>query len=180
MSASWCRYLFQDTWNILDTLTIGTIAMAFVARILGLGGNWSADEGGMTNDDDLDASTEFSRGAFFASQFFLAAVAPMLFARLLFLSQIDSTLGPMTQVTPQTPLWRAPCPFSCPFSCRFPSPQVVGRGAWRVCEVANVGVMPTREPVLLSFGETARRMRVPSIVALNHATCWSLVVVGAG
>lgn len=34
----------------------------------------------------------------FLAQFFLAASAPLLFSRVLFLSQIGSALGPMTQV----------------------------------------------------------------------------------
>ncbi|CAM9566354.1 unnamed protein product, partial [Ascophyllum nodosum] len=35
------RYLFYDTWNILDTLTIAVVGAAFVFRILALGEGWS-------------------------------------------------------------------------------------------------------------------------------------------
>lgn len=35
------RYLFHDTWNILDTLTIVLIFAAFTARIVGLGVGWT-------------------------------------------------------------------------------------------------------------------------------------------
>lgn len=35
---------------------------------------------------------------FFMAQFFLAASAPLLFSRVLFLAQIGRALGPMTQV----------------------------------------------------------------------------------
>lgn len=35
----------------------------------------------------------------FYAQFFYALSAPLLFSRLLVLSQIDATLGPMTQVS---------------------------------------------------------------------------------
>ena len=35
---------------------------------------------------------------FFIARFSLAAIAPLLFARVLSLAQVDNTLGPMTQV----------------------------------------------------------------------------------
>lgn len=80
-------------------MTIIVIAVAFVARIVGLGGHWSVnDDAGVQDQEDTDESTALSRDAFFLARFFLAAIAPLLFSRLLFLSQIDDTLGPMTQV----------------------------------------------------------------------------------
>ncbi|CAM9397930.1 unnamed protein product [Ectocarpus fasciculatus] len=72
-------YVFYDTWNFLDTSTIGCLLVTFVFRMIAL-------------DDDF---------FFFHAQFFYASSAPLLFWRLLVLSQIDSTLGPMTQV-----IWR--------------------------------------------------------------------------
>lgn len=49
--------------------------------------------------DDVDNSTDgFKQEAFFAARFCLSTIAPLLFSRLLFLSQINSTLGPLTQV----------------------------------------------------------------------------------
>ncbi len=39
-----------------------------------------------------------TRQAFFIARFSLAAIAPLLFARVLSLAQVDNTLGPMTQV----------------------------------------------------------------------------------
>ncbi|CAN0140980.1 unnamed protein product, partial [Scytosiphon promiscuus] len=79
MVSALARYVFYDTWNFLDTLTILCIVVAFVYRIIAL-------------DDE---------SSLFYAQFFLALSAPLLFSRLLVLSQIDSTLGPMTQV-----IWR--------------------------------------------------------------------------
>lgn len=78
------RYLFHDTWNLVDTSTIVTVSLAFLFRVLGM-----PSYGGATTPAEY----------FFAAQFFLALSAPLLFARLLRLSQIDDTLGPMTQVT---------------------------------------------------------------------------------
>ncbi|CBN74319.1 Transient Receptor Potential Channel. Partial sequence [Ectocarpus siliculosus] len=72
-------YVFYDTWNFLDTSTIGCLLVTFVFRMIAL-------------DDDF---------FLFHAQFFYAASAPLLFSRLLVLSQIDATLGPMTQV-----IWR--------------------------------------------------------------------------
>ncbi|CAB1096081.1 unnamed protein product [Ectocarpus sp. CCAP 1310/34] len=80
------RYLFYDTWNLLDTLTLSTVFLAFIFRLLGI-----REFGGPADPGDY----------FFVAQFFLAASAPLLFARLLRLSQIDSTLGPMIQI-----IWR--------------------------------------------------------------------------
>eukprot|EP00903_Cladosiphon_okamuranus_P021649 g19903.t1 len=80
------RYLFHDTWNLVDTFTIVTVFLAFLFRVLAM-----PEYGG------AKTPAEF----FFAAQFFLAVSAPLLFARLLRLSQIDDTLGPMTQI-----IWR--------------------------------------------------------------------------
>ncbi|CAM9807163.1 unnamed protein product [Ectocarpus sp. 6 AP-2014] len=73
-------YVFYDTWNFLDTSTIGCLFVTFVFRMIAL-------------DDDF---------FLFHAQFFYAASAPLLFSRLLVLSQIDATLGPMTQQV----IWR--------------------------------------------------------------------------
>ncbi|CAM9621106.1 unnamed protein product [Ectocarpus sp. 13 AM-2016] len=80
------RYLFYDTWNLLDTLTLSTVPLAFFFRLLG-----TREFGGPATPGDY----------FFAAQFFLAFSAPLLFARLLRLSQVDGTLGPMIQI-----IWR--------------------------------------------------------------------------
>ncbi|CAM9266991.1 unnamed protein product [Ectocarpus sp. 4 AP-2014] len=79
MVSAFTRYVFYDTWNFLDTSTIGCLLVTFVFRMIAL-------------DDDF---------FLFHAQFFYAASAPLLFSRLLVLSQIDATLGPMTQV-----IWR--------------------------------------------------------------------------
>lgn len=67
----------------MDTFTIATVSLAFLFRVLGM-----PEYGGAVTPAEY----------FFAAQFFLALTAPLLFARLLRLSQIDDTLGPMTQV----------------------------------------------------------------------------------
>ncbi|CBN74318.1 Ankyrin Repeat Transient Receptor Potential Channel [Ectocarpus siliculosus] len=79
MVSAFTRYVFYDTWNFLDTSTIGCILVAFIFRMIAL-------------DDKF---------FLFHAQFFYALSAPLLFSRLLVLSQIDATLGPMTQV-----IWR--------------------------------------------------------------------------
>ena len=61
-------------------------------RILALGEGWSAV------DERTSAQGADSQNFFFISQLCLSISAPLLFSRLLFLSQIDDTLGPMTQV----------------------------------------------------------------------------------
>lgn len=63
--------------------TIATVSLAFLFRLLGM-----PENGGAATPAEY----------FFGAQFFLALSAPLLFARLLRLSQIDDTLGPMTQV----------------------------------------------------------------------------------
>eukprot|EP00903_Cladosiphon_okamuranus_P014655 g13588.t2 len=73
------RYVFYDSWNFLESTTICCILLAFVFRIRAL------DE----------------EGFLFYAQFFYALSAPLLFSKLLILSQIDAILGPMTQV-----IWR--------------------------------------------------------------------------
>eukprot|EP00752_Nemacystus_decipiens_P009021 g8052.t1 len=77
------RYIGHDTWNLLDAMTVVCVLVAFIARLLAMpmfGG--PADPG----------------GSFFVAQVFLAFSAPLFFARLLLLPQIDGTLGPMTQI----------------------------------------------------------------------------------
>eukprot|EP00903_Cladosiphon_okamuranus_P011821 g11108.t2 len=80
LASTFTRYFFYDTWNLVDIFTIVTVFLSFVFRLLG-----------------MSAGEEH----FFAAQFFLAVSAPLLFARLLLLTQIDDTLGPMTQI-----IWR--------------------------------------------------------------------------
>lgn len=65
------------------------VAGAFGFRIMALGDHWTA------TDERDDASPQAN---FFMAQLLLALSSPLLFARVLFLSQIDDTLGPMTQV----------------------------------------------------------------------------------
>lgn len=84
---SFCRYVYYDTWNVLDALTITCIMVAFVFRLVGRYDPWGVDE------------TITSGRSFFIAQLLLAISGPLLFARALLLSQIDHTLGPMTQVT---------------------------------------------------------------------------------
>lgn len=76
------RYVFYDTWNFLDTSTICCILVAFIFRMIALQ----------------------EESVLFHAQFFYALSAPLLFSRLLVLSQIDATLGPMTQVGLHTPM----------------------------------------------------------------------------
>lgn len=72
----------HDTWNLLDISSIIFVVVAFIFRLRGLTRFGGPEEPG----DD-----------FFFAQFFLAWSAPLLFSRLLLLSQIDGTLGPMIQ-----------------------------------------------------------------------------------
>lgn len=69
---------FYDRWNFLDVSTVAFIFTAFVFRMMELNSGENQH--------------------LFLAQFFLAASAPLLFSRVLFLSQIGSALGPMTQV----------------------------------------------------------------------------------
>lgn len=77
------RYAGKDTWNVLDALTVICALVAFIARLRAMPTFGGTSEPG---------------GSFFLAQFFLAASAPLFFARLLLLPQIDGALGPMTQV----------------------------------------------------------------------------------
>ncbi|CAM9784847.1 unnamed protein product, partial [Scytosiphon promiscuus] len=77
------RYVGNDTWNVLDALTVVCVLVAFIARLLAMPRFGGPSE---------------PAGSFFLAQFFLAASAPLFFARLLLLPQIDGTLGPMTQI----------------------------------------------------------------------------------
>ncbi|CAM9102556.1 unnamed protein product, partial [Hapterophycus canaliculatus] len=77
------RYVGHDTWNVLDALTLACVLIAFIARL------WAMPRFGGPSE---------SGGSFFLAQFFLAASAPLFFARLLLLAQIDGALGPMTQI----------------------------------------------------------------------------------
>ncbi|CAN0376362.1 unnamed protein product, partial [Ascophyllum nodosum] len=86
MVSGLARYILHDTWNLLDVLSIAFVLVAFIFRLRGL-----TRFGGPSKPGD----------DFFIAQFFLASSAPLLFARLLLLSQIDGTLGPMIQI-----LWR--------------------------------------------------------------------------
>lgn len=74
-----CRYALYGTWDLLGTLTICCILAAFILRMSAL-------------------SNEFF---LFHAQFFYALSAPFLLSRMLLLSQINATLGPMTQVRHQ-------------------------------------------------------------------------------
>ena len=85
------RYLFQDAWNILDVSTIAFVGGAFVLRMVNL-----HRQGGGTGEDGVLSTGPTS--AEFLAQVLLAISALPLFARILSLSQIDNTLGPMTQI----------------------------------------------------------------------------------
>eukprot|EP00752_Nemacystus_decipiens_P016917 g15145.t1 len=79
-------YLFQDAWNILNVSTIILVGAVFILRIAILHGN---------------GGSSFAIGtttAGFSAQVLLAVSAIPLFARILLLSQIDDTLGPMSQI----------------------------------------------------------------------------------
>lgn len=81
-----CRYVYYDTWNVLDALTIIFVMIAFVFRVAGRYDPWGID----------NAIT--GGRSFFIAQLLLAISGPLLFARALLLSQIDTTLGSTTQV----------------------------------------------------------------------------------
>lgn len=72
------RRYFYDKWNFLDVMSILLVVVAFTFRMI----QWGS--GQMHHQ--------------FLAQIFLAVSAPLLFSRVLFLSQIGSALGPMTQV----------------------------------------------------------------------------------
>lgn len=94
------RYILHDTWNLLDVLSITFVTVAFIFRLKGL-----PKFGGQREPGD----------DFFLSQFFLAWSAPLLFARLLLLSQIDGTLGPMIQARHRrAPSFQSPYTFAGP------------------------------------------------------------------
>lgn len=63
-------------------MTVACVLVAFIARLLALPRFGGPSDPG---------------GSFFVAQVFLAFSAPLFFARLLLLPQIDGTLGPMTQ-----------------------------------------------------------------------------------
>ena len=64
---------------------------------------------------------------FFAAQLFLAMSAPLLFSRVLFLSQIDDTLGPMTQVSTFPVVGLGSLKFQCrPYEVLYKSGMILG------------------------------------------------------
>lgn len=71
------RY-FYDRWNFLDVTTVLFVSISFTFRMME-----------PNSGDGMHL---------FVAQFFLAASAPLLFSRVLFLAQIGRALGPMTQV----------------------------------------------------------------------------------
>lgn len=100
-----------NAWNVLDTLTILCVMVAFVSRIIGVV-YYTED----TKETDIRA--------FYVAQLFLAISAPLLFARVLSLSQIDDTLGPMTHVRGdvrctrcQSACWHLFCHLKTPTRC---------------------------------------------------------------
>lgn len=70
----------------MDALTIIVIMIALVFRLVARDDPWGIN-GAITEDRN-----------FFIAQLLLAISGPLLFARALFLSQIDTTLGPTIQV----------------------------------------------------------------------------------
>lgn len=79
------RYLFYDAWNILDASTAALAMLALIFRIIG--------QQGATESESV-----VGENALNIAQWCFLFSAPFLFSRVLFLSQIDDTLGPMTQV----------------------------------------------------------------------------------
>lgn len=97
------RYFFHDSWNILDTATICCVVVALPFRLQArFGGEGETNAGAGAGDDstrDVNGVSMFSEtGSFFMAQVLFAAAAPLLFSRILSLSQIDDTLGTMTQI----------------------------------------------------------------------------------
>ena len=64
----------------MDVITLYLVFVAFIFRMIGFATERKSD--------------------LIVAQFFLAATAPLLLSRLLFLAQAGSTIGPMTQVGP--------------------------------------------------------------------------------
>ena len=96
----WPRYLFQDAWNILDTSTILVVTVAFIFRIVALNEEAPRQRHveGAENGEMGFLHTPGLGSSVLVAQALLASTAPLLFARILSLSQIDDTLGPMTQI----------------------------------------------------------------------------------
>ncbi|CAM9941728.1 unnamed protein product, partial [Choristocarpus tenellus] len=74
------RY-FGDRWNFLDLMLVVFIIVGFVLRIVA-----------------KESSDPNNSSALVPAQVFLAVSAPLLFSRILFLIQVNSTLGPMVPV----------------------------------------------------------------------------------
>eukprot|EP00903_Cladosiphon_okamuranus_P014652 g13586.t1 len=132
MVSAFTRYVFYDTWNFLDTSTICCILVAFIFRMVAL-----------TNKDQL-----------FYAQLFFAMSAPLLFSRLLVLSQIDATLGPMTQV-----IWRMmshTLRFSAFIAMVMLSFALAFHAVFHTCGTSNCSVEPDESPLRDAFGTFGR------------------------
>lgn len=94
------RYLFQDAWNVLDSSTILCVAGAFIFRMIALNEDREVSQSGNDpmNDSAVEKAPTAVQGPLLWAQVLLAVSAIPLFARILSLSQIDDTLGPMTQI----------------------------------------------------------------------------------
>ncbi|CAM9341169.1 unnamed protein product, partial [Choristocarpus tenellus] len=75
---------FSDVWNWMDVALLLCLTIALFSRATGLAIEGSGD-GGSGSD------------ALFVSQLFLDVSAPLLFWRILFLAQVNTTLGPLVQ-----------------------------------------------------------------------------------
>ncbi|CAN0037159.1 unnamed protein product, partial [Scytosiphon promiscuus] len=85
------RYFAKDNWNILDTASILFVLITFICRMIAYIAQFS------TAPVNILGNTLVVQSLFIA-KFFLAAMAPLLCARVLSLAQVDNTLGPMTQI----------------------------------------------------------------------------------
>lgn len=86
---------------MLDSSTILCVAGAFVFRMIalrGVGGANQKDDNNPISDNAMGTPPREVQGPFLWAQVLLAVSAIPLFARILSLSQIDHTLGPMTQI----------------------------------------------------------------------------------
>ncbi|CAM9276488.1 unnamed protein product [Scytosiphon promiscuus] len=94
------RYLFQDAWNILDSLTLLCVAGAFTFRMVALHEDGEADQSDSNpiSDNIMETVSAATQSPVLWARVLLAVSAIPLFARILSLSQIDGTLGPMTQI----------------------------------------------------------------------------------
>ncbi|CAM9651710.1 unnamed protein product [Ectocarpus fasciculatus] len=88
------RYFSKDNWNILDTASIFCILLAFTFRIIAYIEDFNQAATTILGNTLIGQASIKANN----SRFALAAIAPLLFARVLSLAQVDNTFGPMTQI----------------------------------------------------------------------------------